>query len=235
MNNQNLSVGTHIKTSRGLYEHHGILCDDDVVIHYAGFAQPFKKGAIEVTDLDTFLGDATTFKVVNYPSSEVQYVGYEVVERAFSRLGEDNYNLIFNNCESFACWCITGKSKSEQVDSVMRHTTTTIISYSLIRSIGTATTVETAKRLLTTSALSSVVPSTTTSLTSTAVGAVVGGGTGLAASAVLGGGAAAALGTTVAGGVGLIGASAVTAAAAPVVVPLVVIGAIGGALWSIFD
>jgi hypothetical protein len=33
------------------------------------------------------------------------------------RLGEQRYNLIFNNCEHFAIWCKTGRHRSAQVDS----------------------------------------------------------------------------------------------------------------------
>jgi len=39
----------------------------------------------------------------------------EVVERAMSRIGEEEYDLVFNNCEHFARWCKTGDRKSEQV------------------------------------------------------------------------------------------------------------------------
>ena len=41
------------------------------------------------------------------------------LRRAMSRLGEQNYNLLFNNCEHFATWCKTGRHRSEQVDSVI--------------------------------------------------------------------------------------------------------------------
>jgi predicted ATPase len=47
------------------------------------------------------------------------YSGRETVERARSRLGEDKYNLVFNNCEHFAVWCKTGVSESSQVSSVL--------------------------------------------------------------------------------------------------------------------
>ena len=36
-----------------------------------------------------------------------------------SRLGEQNYNLLFNNCEHFATWCKTGRHRSVQVDGVI--------------------------------------------------------------------------------------------------------------------
>ena len=35
------------------------------------------------------------------------------------RLGEQDYNLLFNNCEHFATWCKTGRHRSGQVDSVL--------------------------------------------------------------------------------------------------------------------
>ncbi len=43
-----------------------------------------------------------------------------------SRLGEGNYNLIFNNCQHFARWCATGDHESEQVRSVAATTGTVI-------------------------------------------------------------------------------------------------------------
>ena len=33
-----------------------------------------------------------------------------------SRIGEQNYNLLFNNCEHFANWCKTGRHRSGQVE-----------------------------------------------------------------------------------------------------------------------
>ena len=41
------------------------------------------------------------------------------MDRALSRLGENKYNLIFNNCEHFAIWCKTGISESYQVEKVV--------------------------------------------------------------------------------------------------------------------
>lgn len=47
------------------------------------------------------------------------FSGKETAARARSRLREDKYNLIFNNCEHFAVWCKTGISESSQVNSVL--------------------------------------------------------------------------------------------------------------------
>ncbi len=43
------------------------------------------------------------------------YSPKETVERALSRVGENKYNLLLNNCEHFAIWCKTGVSESYQV------------------------------------------------------------------------------------------------------------------------
>lgn len=47
------------------------------------------------------------------------YSPQETVERALSRVGEDKYNLLLNNCEHFAIWCKTGVSESYQVKRVI--------------------------------------------------------------------------------------------------------------------
>jgi hypothetical protein len=39
----------------------------------------------------------------------------EVVQRALSKLGEEEYDLFTNNCEHFAIWCKTGSLVSDQV------------------------------------------------------------------------------------------------------------------------
>lgn len=44
------------------------------------------------------------------------YSPEETVRRALSRIGEDKYSLLQNNCEHFAVWCKTGVSESFQVD-----------------------------------------------------------------------------------------------------------------------
>jgi hypothetical protein len=48
------------------------------------------------------------------------YSPEETVNRARSRLGENRYNLVFNNCEHFALWCKTGISESGQVNAAAK-------------------------------------------------------------------------------------------------------------------
>lgn len=48
------------------------------------------------------------------------YSPEETVQRARSRLGEKEYNLLLNNCEHFAIWCKTGLSKSYQIEKLLK-------------------------------------------------------------------------------------------------------------------
>ena len=95
---------------QGVYEHHGIDCGDGTVIHY-------RKGSetIERTSFDIFSGGNKIY-VCSYPTSFTSDV---VFRRAMSRLGEQEYNLLFNNCEHFATWCKTGVSESKQVRDLL--------------------------------------------------------------------------------------------------------------------
>jgi hypothetical protein len=41
----------------------------------------------------------------------------EVIRRARSRVGEDCYRLLTNNCEHFCEWCLRGDHRSYQVEA----------------------------------------------------------------------------------------------------------------------
>ena len=221
-----LTTGSHIQVSRFGYSHHGIYVGNDLVIHYSGFAQAFDKGAITLTTLEEFLDDEIDFDIVAYPSSQQCYSAEEIVERAYSRLGEDNYSLMFNNCEHFACWCVTGSHSSQQVNRVMA--TVSFVSISLYAVQANATT---SSSLLASSLLARpVAQSLAASITSSSsTGMLSGMATGATAGAGLAGAGTA---------MGLV-TGLTTVAAAPVAVPIgaaIIVGtAIGGILGSLFD
>jgi hypothetical protein len=93
---------------QGVYKHYGIDCGDGTVIHYRKPSE-----IIEQTSLATFSRGNPVY-VAEY-SEGFGYIPDVVVERAKSRLGENNYNLLSNNCEHFASWCKTGISDSKQL------------------------------------------------------------------------------------------------------------------------
>ena len=89
------------------YEHHGIDCGDNTVIHYSKLGE----AAIARTSRETFARGSRIY----HKSQPTAFIPDVVVERAESRLGERQYDLFFNNCEHFANWCKTGRSECEQL------------------------------------------------------------------------------------------------------------------------
>lgn len=117
---ENFSQGDILLVDRGLYQHYGIYAGGGKVIHYSDKFGDFGNDiCILESDLQTFAA-GNEINICTLPSSTVQYNGEQTVERARSRLGETEYNLIFNNCEHFAVWCKTGISDSSQVNNVLK-------------------------------------------------------------------------------------------------------------------
>jgi hypothetical protein len=113
------SPGDHIKAWRPIHRHHGIYVGSGRVIHY------LEKGVgVKETDFYTFSDNQLT-ELVHHDNP--RYSPSEVIERAYSRLKEDNYSLIFNNCEHFCNWCIDGESKSDQVKTAGRIAAETVL------------------------------------------------------------------------------------------------------------
>nr|WP_279162006.1 lecithin retinol acyltransferase family protein [Plesiomonas shigelloides] len=114
-----VKAGDHLVTTRMGYSHHGLYVGNGQVIHYAGFAAGFSKGAISLTSAEEFTqGHACYIK----PHDSALYDAPSRVERAYSKLGEDEYNLFCNNCEHFVSWCFDGKKSSEQVQRATQST-----------------------------------------------------------------------------------------------------------------
>ena len=105
MEHTSFAIGSHLKTDRVLYQHHGVYIGEGLVIHYAF-------DGITVDTVERF-SSGGPIELVPHPGSP--YTGEEIRGRAFSRLGEDEYDLVANNCEHFANWCCTGETVSEQV------------------------------------------------------------------------------------------------------------------------
>lgn len=135
-----MAKGDHLYVNCGAYDHHGIDCGDETVIHYEGkyrggritrvpkmtFANgkiihvrqySEKTVAVALADGKTavLLADGKTIYLRDL--LEKSYSPEAVVVRAESRLGEEGYDLIFNNCEHFATWCKTGIHKSKQSEN----------------------------------------------------------------------------------------------------------------------
>ncbi|HXZ06424.1 MAG TPA: lecithin retinol acyltransferase family protein [Paraburkholderia sp.] len=115
---ETLEAGAHLVTQRRGYEHHGIYVGAGKVVHYAGFAGSAHRGPVEEVTLAHFAAGHT---IVIRPNPLPKYSSDETVRRARSRLGENRYRLLTNNCEHFCAWCLLGESHSEQVRTCFTH------------------------------------------------------------------------------------------------------------------
>lgn len=113
-----IEVGSHLISERDGYTHHGIFAGDGQVIHYGGLDHSAKRRPIEYIPLCGFSAGMGV-KIQTEP--DAIYAGTDVVERAKSRLGEDQYQFLTNNCEHFCAWCVSGVGRSEQVCQCLRN------------------------------------------------------------------------------------------------------------------
>jgi cell wall-associated NlpC family hydrolase len=109
-------VGSHIVTPRRGYLHHGIYVGNGKVIHYAGFCHGIHRGPVEEVALAHF---ACGRPVWIRPDVRPNFDPQETVRRARSRLGEDCYRLLTNNCEHFCEWCLYGTPRSRQLEALL--------------------------------------------------------------------------------------------------------------------
>ena len=106
-----MATADHLQVPRrhGLFNHHGIDLGDGTVAHYLEGREILRSPVSEFSQ-------GEVLSVMDHADASPAGV---TLRRAMSRLGEQNYNLLFNNCEHFATWCKTGRHRSEQVDSVI--------------------------------------------------------------------------------------------------------------------
>jgi lecithin:retinol acyltransferase len=108
--------GSHLVTPRRGYLHHGIYVGDGKVVHYAGLACGLHRGPVEEVPLDRFAHGRPVWVKSHAPSN---FECQDVIERARSRVGENCYQLLTNNCEHFCEWCLSGEPRSYQVEALL--------------------------------------------------------------------------------------------------------------------
>lgn len=118
-----LCPGDHLVSPRPGYSHHGIYIGNNTVIHYSGLHRNAVSGCVCEISVDEFHA-GFGFRVQN---NKGRYQGQEAVKRARSRLGEDKYHLLFNNCEHFVHWVLHGKARSQQVNNALIGLTTVVL------------------------------------------------------------------------------------------------------------
>jgi hypothetical protein len=71
---------------------------------------------VEEVTLEQFAGGRPVFVVQH---DELPFDVPAVIERARSRLGENRYRLLSNNCEHFVEWCLYDEHRSFQVERAL--------------------------------------------------------------------------------------------------------------------
>ena len=100
------TAGDHVKIQCVGYTHHGLYVGNGMVIHK-------NRNGVDFSPLEEF-SEGSRVSVVTHSRKPV-FTDDEAIERAFSRIGEDSYNLVFDNCEHFVMWCKFGVEESKQV------------------------------------------------------------------------------------------------------------------------
>ncbi|MBT2684226.1 lecithin retinol acyltransferase family protein [Bacillus sp. ISL-37] len=95
--------GDHLYVNRWLgldYSHHGLYLGRGNVIHYSQFE-------VRIDSLEDFAQGGK----IHVMDSDLIYTIETVIRRAKSKLGEEEYDLLFNNCEHFVNWCRNGERR----------------------------------------------------------------------------------------------------------------------------
>ncbi|WP_409290116.1 lecithin retinol acyltransferase family protein [Pseudomonas sp. KCJK8927] len=106
-----IPVGSHLISPRSFYIHHGVYLGRGFIIHYPGWRNYSSSGPIEITDVIGFAQGEPVLRLTHSDS----YSSSLIVERAMSRVGENSYNILTNNCEHFCNWCINGTNSCSQI------------------------------------------------------------------------------------------------------------------------
>ena len=108
--------GSHLVTPRRGFSHHGIYVGFGNVVHNKSAVGGLSRGPVEEVSLARFaLGRTIWIRVHASP----RFSGAEVARRALSRVGEDRYRLLTNNCEHFCEWCVQDEQRSFQVEHLL--------------------------------------------------------------------------------------------------------------------
>lgn len=96
-----IQKGDHLFVQRPGFTHHGIYMGDNLVLHY-------HMSKVKITGFEEFAEGARIQKRSD-EESPISYPPLEVIKRGLSRYGENEYNIIFNNCEHFVRWARNGE------------------------------------------------------------------------------------------------------------------------------
>ena len=109
-------MGAHLITPWLGFAHHGIYVGEGKVIHYGALVYDIIRKPVEEVTIEAFAGGRPVFIVQH---EELAFDLQAILERARSRLGENQYRLLSNNCEHFVEWCLYDVHRSFQVERAL--------------------------------------------------------------------------------------------------------------------
>ncbi|MEZ5739007.1 MAG: lecithin retinol acyltransferase family protein [Burkholderiaceae bacterium] len=125
-----LVPGSHLVSPRLAWIHHGLYLGDGQVIHYRGLSRGLCSGPIEEVSLQVF-ADGHEVSVLAQPLN--RQVGQQIIARARTRLGENAYAVLNNNCEHFCNACAWGLAYSLQIEQIRLRGKPTLVAQRLLR------------------------------------------------------------------------------------------------------
>lgn len=114
--------GDPVRVKVSFYHHYGIFVSEDSVIQFGlpdGPSRPASEIQVLSTDVYTFLqgGDLEVGKPTLAERRALRPAA-EVIQTAQSRIGEDGYDLLHNNCEHFMYECLFGQPAAPTTQSL---------------------------------------------------------------------------------------------------------------------
>ena len=115
-------IGAHIRVQIQSIYHHGIYIGYDEVFQFgllSDMLKPKEEVWVLVSSIEEFLqGGFLEVRVFDRKERKIKNDDLKIVEIAKSKLGEDGYDIVHNNCEHFANFCIFNKKESKQIDDI---------------------------------------------------------------------------------------------------------------------
>ena len=83
-----------------------------MVVHYGSLARGYRRRPVEEVTLQKFANGRGVWMRAHKNGC---FDPAQIIQRARSRIGEDQYGLLENNCEHFCEWCSSGVPVSYQI------------------------------------------------------------------------------------------------------------------------
>lgn len=121
-----LNPGDHIRVKRDHYNHHGVYVGNNEVVHYtANDGDGLNKASevfVQKTSVEFFLKDGVA-EIAVYSRKEKRRLNKvdDIIKLANASLGRGDYNVINNNCETFANEVTFKKHEKNERKHAFRH------------------------------------------------------------------------------------------------------------------